>query len=58
MSSAGSDPIVSDFAEYIYEGNVLTEQQIEDNPIGWMRNKPVELLRNIFKDKFDSLNKS
>ncbi|XP_057341130.1 apoptosis-inducing factor 3 isoform X1 [Microplitis mediator] len=58
MSSVGSDPIVSDFAEYIYEGNTLTQQQVDDNPIGWMRNKPVELLKNIFSDKFNELNNS
>ncbi|XP_014213817.1 apoptosis-inducing factor 3 isoform X2 [Copidosoma floridanum] len=40
MSSLGTDPIVADFANNVYEGKVLTEEEIEKDPIGWMRHKP------------------
>ncbi|XP_011342297.1 apoptosis-inducing factor 3 isoform X2 [Ooceraea biroi] len=40
MSSAGADPVVSDFANMLYEGKTLTEEEINADPFGWMRNKP------------------
>ncbi|XP_043268069.1 apoptosis-inducing factor 3 isoform X2 [Venturia canescens] len=43
MSSCGTDPIVSDFAEYLHEGKTLTEAEVTANPTGWMRNKPKDL---------------
>ncbi|XP_034936698.1 apoptosis-inducing factor 3 isoform X2 [Chelonus insularis] len=54
MSSAGTDPIVSDFAEFLYEGKTLTEKEVQENPTGWMRNKPKEALKTIFPEKFSS----
>lgn len=56
MSSVGSDPIVSDFAEYLYEGQILSQQEIEEDPIAWMRNKPLGLLKTIFPEKFPPTN--
>ncbi|KAK0096154.1 hypothetical protein PV326_006299 [Microctonus aethiopoides] len=58
MSSAGTDPIVSDFAEYIHEGKTLTQEEIERDPIAWIRNKPVNVLKSIFPEKFDSVTES
>jgi hypothetical protein len=43
MSSLGMDPIVADYANYIYEGNVLSEKDVKDNPHKWMRNLPADL---------------
>ncbi|KAL7287605.1 hypothetical protein TKK_0018252 [Trichogramma kaykai] len=43
MSSVGRDPIVSDFANYLYEGKTLTEDEVEKDPIAWIRNKPKDL---------------
>ncbi|KAF7998600.1 hypothetical protein HCN44_011008 [Aphidius gifuensis] len=51
MSSVGTDPIVSDFANYLYEGKTLTEKEIEHNPIGWMKNKPLAVLKIISKNE-------
>lgn len=44
MSSINADPIVSDFANLLYEGKTLTEDEINENPFGWIRNKPKDLL--------------
>lgn len=43
MSSVGRDPIVSDFANLLYEGKSLTEEEVEKDPTEWMRNKPKDL---------------
>ncbi|XP_008207189.1 apoptosis-inducing factor 3 [Nasonia vitripennis] len=43
MSSSGRDPIVSDFANLLYEGKNLTEEEVEKDPTAWMRNKPQDL---------------
>ncbi|XP_011497542.1 PREDICTED: apoptosis-inducing factor 3 [Ceratosolen solmsi marchali] len=43
MSSLGRDPIVSDFANYIYEGKCLSEKSVTNNPTKWMRNLPADL---------------
>ncbi|XP_076230928.1 apoptosis-inducing factor 3 isoform X2 [Calliopsis andreniformis] len=40
MSSVGADPIVSDYANLLHEGKSLTEEEINTNPFGWIRNKP------------------
>lgn len=44
MSSVGRDPIVADFANLLYEGKILTREEVEKNPTGWMRNKPKDML--------------
>lgn len=44
MSSVGRDPIVSDFANLLYEGKILTREEVENNPTGWMRNLPKDML--------------
>ncbi|XP_076293975.1 apoptosis-inducing factor 3 isoform X2 [Lasioglossum baleicum] len=44
MSSVGADPVVSDFANYLYEGKSLTEIMINHSPFGWIRNKPKDLV--------------
>ncbi|XP_014486013.1 PREDICTED: apoptosis-inducing factor 3 isoform X2 [Dinoponera quadriceps] len=49
MSSVNADPVVSDFANLLYEGKVLTEEEINADPFGWMRNKPKDVLTR-FKD--------
>ncbi|XP_015126200.1 apoptosis-inducing factor 3 isoform X2 [Diachasma alloeum] len=54
MSSVGMDPIVSDFAEYIHEGKTLTQEEVEADPIGWMKNKPLDALKTFFPEKFVS----
>ncbi|XP_043492170.1 apoptosis-inducing factor 3 isoform X1 [Polistes fuscatus] len=43
MSSVGADPIVSDFANLLAEKQTLTEDDIRNNPFGWMRTKPKDL---------------
>lgn len=40
MSSVGADPVVSDFANLLYEGRTLTEEEINADPFGWMKNQP------------------
>lgn len=50
MSSVNADPIVSDFANLLYEGKTLTEEEINRDPFGWIRNKPKALTR--FQDSF------
>lgn len=47
MSSVGRDPIVSDFANLLYEGKTLTEEEVEKDPIAWMRSKPQDLQVSI-----------
>ncbi|XP_011146399.1 apoptosis-inducing factor 3 isoform X2 [Harpegnathos saltator] len=49
MSSVNADPVVSDFANLLYEGKLLTEEEINADPFGWMRNKPKDALTR-FKD--------
>ncbi|XP_032663884.1 apoptosis-inducing factor 3 isoform X2 [Odontomachus brunneus] len=49
MSSVNADPVVSDFANLLYEGNTLTEEEINTNPFGWMKNKPKDVSMR-FKD--------
>lgn len=46
MSSVGRDPIVSDFANLLYEGKNLTKMEIEKDPYKWMRNKPKDLTQD------------
>ena len=43
ISSVGADPIAADFANFLQEGNILTEAEIEKQPFGWIRNKPKDL---------------
>ncbi|XP_043794626.1 apoptosis-inducing factor 3-like isoform X2 [Apis laboriosa] len=43
MSSIAADPIVSDFANFLYEGKTLTETEIIRDPFNWIRNKPKDL---------------
>ncbi|XP_011684461.1 PREDICTED: apoptosis-inducing factor 3-like isoform X2 [Wasmannia auropunctata] len=45
ISSVNADPVVSDFANMLYEGKTLTEEEINKDPFGWMRNKPKEVTR-------------
>lgn len=49
MSSINADPVVSDFANLLYEGNILKEEEINTDPFGWMRNKPKDVSTR-FKD--------
>lgn len=46
-SSAGADPVVSDFANFLHEGKSLTETMINKNPFGWIRNKPKDLVERF-----------
>lgn len=48
MSSVGSDPLVSEFANFIYEGKSVTEKEIDKDPTGWMKNKHLAVLKTIF----------
>ncbi|XP_001606413.1 apoptosis-inducing factor 3 isoform X1 [Nasonia vitripennis] len=50
MSSVGRDPIVADFANLLYEGKSLTEEEVEKDPIGWIRSKPKDLQASIKPD--------
>ncbi|XP_076644310.1 apoptosis-inducing factor 3 isoform X2 [Halictus rubicundus] len=50
MSSVGADPVVSDFANFLYEGKSLTEIMINHNPFGWIRNKPKDLVERFQKE--------
>lgn len=43
ISSIGADPIAADFSNFLQEGNVLTEAEINQDPFGWIRNKPKDL---------------
>uniref|UniRef100_V9IID7 Uncharacterized protein n=2 Tax=Apis cerana TaxID=7461 RepID=V9IID7_APICE len=43
MSSVAADPIVSDFANFLYEKKTLTETEINRDPFNWIRNKPKDL---------------
>ncbi|KOC70387.1 Apoptosis-inducing factor 3, partial [Habropoda laboriosa] len=43
ISSVGADPVVSDFANFLYEGKTLTEAEINKDPFGWIKNKPKDL---------------
>ena len=49
MSSVGRDPIVSDFANFLHEGKSLTEEEVEKDPIQWIRNKPKDLQVSVAK---------
>lgn len=51
MSSVNADPVVADFANLLYEGKTLTEEEINADPFGWMRNKPKDVLTR-FQDSF------
>ncbi|XP_070159015.1 apoptosis-inducing factor 3 isoform X2 [Polyergus mexicanus] len=51
MSSVNADPVVSDFANLLYEEKTLTEEEINTDPFGWMRNKPKNALTR-FQDSF------
>ncbi|XP_033207120.1 apoptosis-inducing factor 3 isoform X2 [Belonocnema kinseyi] len=44
MSSVGRDPIVSDFANLLNEGRLLTQEEVEKCPTEWMRSKPKDML--------------
>lgn len=50
MSSVSADPIVSDFANFLYEGKILTETEINRDPFNWIRNKPKDL-HNRFRNE-------
>ncbi|XP_011880093.1 PREDICTED: apoptosis-inducing factor 3 isoform X2 [Vollenhovia emeryi] len=43
ISSVNADPVASDFANMLYEGRTLTEEEINKDPFGWMRNKPKDV---------------
>ncbi|XP_043526105.1 apoptosis-inducing factor 3-like isoform X1 [Frieseomelitta varia] len=43
ISSVGADPIAADFANFLQEGNILTEAEIEKQRFDWIRNKPKDL---------------
>ena len=43
ISSIGADPIAADFANFLHEGNILTEAEVNQDPFGWIRNKPKDL---------------
>ncbi|XP_024939599.1 apoptosis-inducing factor 3 isoform X2 [Cephus cinctus] len=45
MSSVGRDPIVADFANLLYEGRALTEEEVEKDPVAWMRHKPKDFIK-------------
>ncbi|XP_072746767.1 apoptosis-inducing factor 3 isoform X2 [Anoplolepis gracilipes] len=51
MSSVNADPVVADFANLLYEEKILTEEEINTDPFGWMRNKPKDALTR-FQDSF------
>lgn len=51
MSSVNADPVVANFANMLYEGKALTEEEINVNPFDWMRNKPKDALTR-FQDSF------
>lgn len=40
ISSVNADPVAADFANMLYEGKMLTEEEINTDPFGWMKNKP------------------
>lgn len=44
MGSCQRDPIVADFANLLYEGRELTQEEVERDPLAWMPNKPKDLL--------------
>lgn len=44
MSSVGRDPIVSDFANLLHEGRLLTQEEVDKSPTEWIRNKPKDML--------------
>ncbi|XP_044739507.1 apoptosis-inducing factor 3-like [Chrysoperla carnea] len=37
MSSCNRDPIVAQYAEYLYQGNHLTKEQVLKDPLGWTK---------------------
>jgi len=41
---------VADFANLLYEGKILTEEEINTDPFGWMKNKPKDITR--FQESF------
>ncbi|XP_018343990.1 PREDICTED: apoptosis-inducing factor 3-like isoform X1 [Trachymyrmex septentrionalis] len=43
ISSVNADPVVADFANSLYEGKTLTEEEINTDPFGWMRTKPKDV---------------
>lgn len=43
ISSVNADPVAADFANMLYEGKILTEEEINANPFSWIRNKPRDL---------------
>lgn len=47
MSSVGADPVVADFANFLAEKKVLTKDDIKNNPFGWMRNKPKDVINRF-----------
>lgn len=51
MSSGNADPVVADFANLLYEGKTLTEEEINADPFGWMKNKPKDVLTR-FQNSF------
>ncbi|XP_011630678.1 apoptosis-inducing factor 3 isoform X2 [Pogonomyrmex barbatus] len=44
IGSVNADPVVADFANLLYERKVLTEEEINTDPFGWMRNKPKDMV--------------
>lgn len=47
MSSVGADPVVADFANLLAEKQILTEDDIKNNPFGWMQNKTKNLINKF-----------
>ncbi|XP_012522450.1 apoptosis-inducing factor 3 isoform X3 [Monomorium pharaonis] len=45
VSSVNADPAAADFANMLYEGKILTEEEINANPFGWMRSRPKDVSR-------------
>lgn len=43
MSSVGADPVVADFANFLYERKTLLETDIDKDAFGWMKNRPKDL---------------
>lgn len=47
MSSVGADPVVADFANLLAQKQTLTEDDIKNNPFGWMQNKTKDLINKF-----------
>ncbi|XP_011158826.2 apoptosis-inducing factor 3 isoform X3 [Solenopsis invicta] len=43
IGTVNADPAAADFANMLYEGKILTEEEINADPFGWMKNKPKDV---------------